>query len=278
MPVNLNMDSLIGTLRNAQQSAVGFANNLQDFVRRFQSDQADNPFGTAAVKDVGTDEGDIPMLNAQGQIDASMLPVGMQGETGPPGDPGIAGAGVTVKDDGTTEGTPNTVRALNFTGDGVSVTRSGNEVDIAVAEPPQGVTSTTLLEWDLTSSRPTVNRGNNYQFPSDRTLSPALTSTDDNKTLYFKFAFTNSSTGADDDVPSTPEHAFRAGDWRTASNNAAMNQSTALFLIPLFSTAGGFTAGEVMGIGKGPNGRIAMFSSSGNEELYLTYARVRLVG
>lgn len=73
MAANLGLDHLIDRVRNLPNNATGFASNVITLFERFRSDA--NLFGSAALRDTGTDEGNIPVLGAHGRINAGNLPI-----------------------------------------------------------------------------------------------------------------------------------------------------------------------------------------------------------
>jgi len=62
----------LGRLNALANDAVTFASDVVATLRALVGDN--NPFGTAALADTGTAEGNVPLLNADGEIDAALLP------------------------------------------------------------------------------------------------------------------------------------------------------------------------------------------------------------
>lgn len=73
MPVNLNLDDELTELESVGNTAVGFSTKLIQLLRALVK-SADNPFGTAAVRNVGTHPGAVVQLDEQGKVPAALLP------------------------------------------------------------------------------------------------------------------------------------------------------------------------------------------------------------
>ena len=72
MARDLGLDSLINAVQDVTGNDVGWARAVQTLLRRaFHSDE--NPFGSAAIHDVGRAEGEIPVLDSGGKIPGSLL-------------------------------------------------------------------------------------------------------------------------------------------------------------------------------------------------------------
>lgn len=71
---NLGLDTQIAGVEAVSQSATGWASKVRDLARKFRD--ADNPFGSAALKDVGTEAGQVPLLGTDGRFDAARMPEG----------------------------------------------------------------------------------------------------------------------------------------------------------------------------------------------------------
>ena len=71
MATNLNLDDELAAAENLTGSATGWADKILTLLTRLvKSDQ--NPFGSAATKNVGTAAGEVPILGTDGQLPASV--------------------------------------------------------------------------------------------------------------------------------------------------------------------------------------------------------------
>ena len=71
---DLGLNTLVDAVKNLTSSATGGYDKMVDFIEAFRSDDANNPYGTAALKDVGTAQGDVPELGTGGKLAAARLP------------------------------------------------------------------------------------------------------------------------------------------------------------------------------------------------------------
>ena len=71
---NLGFDDEVAAIVGITGSSVGWATAVVALLRKLKSDDPGNPFGTAALKDVGTAQGNLAELGAQGRFDAARLP------------------------------------------------------------------------------------------------------------------------------------------------------------------------------------------------------------
>ncbi len=76
MAANLGLDTLIDELADLTGSATGSWSKLQTLLGRFRSDSTDNLLASAALKNAGTAEGELPLLGAGGLLPAVHLPAG----------------------------------------------------------------------------------------------------------------------------------------------------------------------------------------------------------
>ena len=71
---NLGFDDEVAAVVAITGSSVGWATAVVALLRKLKSDDPGNPFGTAALKDVGTAQGNLAELGAGGRFDAARLP------------------------------------------------------------------------------------------------------------------------------------------------------------------------------------------------------------
>jgi len=62
----------LNTMRTAARTATSFASNVVSLLTALVG--ANNPFGSAATREAGTAAGNVPVLNAAGRIEPSLLP------------------------------------------------------------------------------------------------------------------------------------------------------------------------------------------------------------
>jgi len=62
----------LNTMRTAARTATSFASNVVSLLTALVG--ANNPFGSAATREAGTEAGEVPVLNAAGRIEPSLLP------------------------------------------------------------------------------------------------------------------------------------------------------------------------------------------------------------
>ena len=71
---DLGLNTLVDAVKNLATSATGGYDKMVDFIEAFRSDNTNNPFGTAARKDVGTSQGDVLELGTGGLVAIARLP------------------------------------------------------------------------------------------------------------------------------------------------------------------------------------------------------------
>ena len=71
---DLGLNTIVDAVKNLTNSATGGYDKIVDFIETFRSDDTNNPFGTAALKDVGTAQGDLAELGTGGFIASARLP------------------------------------------------------------------------------------------------------------------------------------------------------------------------------------------------------------
>ena len=74
MAVDLGLNTLIAAVKNLPGNATGFADNVIAVLESFKSDDSNNNFGSAALKDVGVESGDVPELTVGGKLVSERLP------------------------------------------------------------------------------------------------------------------------------------------------------------------------------------------------------------
>ena len=73
MAENLNLDADVTAIKAINSSATGWANRITTLLDKLAT-ASKNPFGSAAVKDVGTTSGDLVALDSNAKIPIARLP------------------------------------------------------------------------------------------------------------------------------------------------------------------------------------------------------------
>ncbi len=71
---DLGLNTIVDAVKNLTNSATGGYDKIVDFIEVFRSDATNNPYGTAALKDTGTTEGDLAELGTDGRFVSARLP------------------------------------------------------------------------------------------------------------------------------------------------------------------------------------------------------------
>ena len=79
---DLGLNTLVDAVKNLANSATGGYDKMVDFIEAFRSDDTNNPFGTAALEDIGTEQGDVAALDTGGTFDDGVLPDGTISQKG----------------------------------------------------------------------------------------------------------------------------------------------------------------------------------------------------
>lgn len=75
--IKAGLDNIIDDIQDLSGSDVGFASNLAELADALRSNK--NDLGTASKRDTGTDAGGIPLINANGHIETSIINTSVAG-------------------------------------------------------------------------------------------------------------------------------------------------------------------------------------------------------